>query len=358
VKAVATDADSTILSGKKLTIEGELDVTDATVTGLTAAKVNAVATNADSTILSGKKLTIEGTLDVSNATVEGSTIPDDSIDTEKLKDNAVTKVKIDFSNITANDVKAVPIIGTIDKFWSMTGNFAGPLCSFQNEAKGNIAGFGILSQVGSKTIPVLPSAVIAGVSQKNGVHGVYGEAPTGAYALYGAGNAFISGTLTTKNGICPGHIADRFINGSSQTLRTGDVVKLKGDYVIRFEGQNNKIPIAEVTLADRENDPRIIGIVDGKAIPGPEDPDFGVSPDDPPAIESGGELFVVTLGTFAHCKVDATETAIEVGDLLTSSDRPGYAKKATDPKIGCTIGKALSPMPEGEGYIAIFVSIQ
>jgi len=68
--------------------------------------------------------------------------------------------------------------------------------------------------------------------------------------------------------------------------------------------------------------------------------------------------YLVTLGTFAHCKVDATESAIAVGDLLTSSNNPGHAKKATNPQIGSIIGKALEPLNEGTGYIAVFVNIQ
>jgi hypothetical protein len=158
--------------------------------------------------------------------------------------------------------------------------------------------------------------------------------------------------------VSAGHITDRFINRSGQRLRTGDVVKLKGTPIARFSGENNKIPIAEVTLADRENDSKVIGIVDSEAIPGPDTPDTRVGADDPTFVEDGSELDVVILGAYAHCKVDATETPIEVGDLLTSSNNPGHAKKATDPKLGSIIGKALEPLATGTGYIAVFVNIQ
>ena len=121
-------------------------------------------------------------------------------------------------------------------------------------------------------------------------------------------------------------------------------------------GDLNKIPIPEVTLAERENDPAVIGIVDREAIPGRDEPDSRSAPGDPTSIPDSGELLVVTLGTYAHCKVDATEVPIEVGDLLTSSANPGHAKKATDPKIGSIIGKALEPLKEGTGYIAVFVN--
>ncbi|MBC1190758.1 MAG: hypothetical protein EWV83_13210 [Microcystis sp. M_OC_Ca_00000000_S217Cul] len=155
-----------------------------------------------------------------------------------------------------------------------------------------------------------------------------------------------------------GYVVDAFVNASEQRLRTGDLVTLKGTPIHHFYGDNNKIPVPEVTLADTENDSRVIGIVDRESIPDQNSPDTRVEPDDPTFVENGGELLVVTLGAYAHCKVDATEAPIEVGDLLTSSNNPGHAKKATEPKLGSIIGKALESLKEGTGYIAVFVNIQ
>jgi hypothetical protein len=60
------------------------------------------------------------------------------------------------------------------------------------------------------------------------------------------------------------------------------------------------------------------------------------------------------------CKVDARYGAIEVGDLLTTSDTPGYAMKATDPlqAFGAVIGKALHPLKAGRGLIPILIALQ
>lgn len=62
----------------------------------------------------------------------------------------------------------------------------------------------------------------------------------------------------------------------------------------------------------------------------------------------------------AYCKVDADIIPIEVGDLLTTSDVPGHAMKATDfsKTSGTVIGKALQPMDKGKGLIAVLVSLQ
>jgi hypothetical protein len=155
-----------------------------------------------------------------------------------------------------------------------------------------------------------------------------------------------------------GYVVDQFINADKSDLRTGDVVKLRGTPVARFMGHLNRLPIPEVALADKDDDPAVIGVVHLEATPNSEEPDFRTDPNDPTTIPQGGQLHVVTLGTFSHCKVDASEVPIEVGDLLTSSSKPGFAKKATHPKLGSLIGKALEPLREGTGYISVFINIQ
>jgi hypothetical protein len=60
------------------------------------------------------------------------------------------------------------------------------------------------------------------------------------------------------------------------------------------------------------------------------------------------------------CKVDATYGAIEVGDLLTTSDSAGHAMKTDDPfkAFGSVIGKALRPLKEGRGLIPVLIALQ
>lgn len=57
---------------------------------------------------------------------------------------------------------------------------------------------------------------------------------------------------------------------------------------------------------------------------------------------------------------EATECAIEPGDLLTSSSRPGYARKATDlaQAQGAIIGKAMTGLQQGEtGFVLVLVNL-
>ena len=52
--------------------------------------------------------------------------------------------------------------------------------------------------------------------------------------------------------------------------------------------------------------------------------------------------------------------SIEVGDLITTSPRKGYAMKADDPykSFGAVIGKALADFPNGHGMLPILVALQ
>jgi hypothetical protein len=84
-----------------------------------------------------------------------------------------------------------------------------------------------------------------------------------------------------------------------------------------------------------------------------------------PAIVLGrdrGDALRVPLALIGkvHCKVDASYSAIEAGDLLTTSSTLGHAMKATDPSraFGAVIGKALRTLKEGTDLIPILVALQ
>lgn len=70
-----------------------------------------------------------------------------------------------------------------------------------------------------------------------------------------------------------------------------------------------------------------------------------------------GETLIAVAGR-VPCKVDATYGPIRPGDLLTTSDTPGYAMKATEPQIGTILGKALEPLECGTGVIEVLVTLQ
>ncbi|MEL6988256.1 MAG: hypothetical protein AAGK97_10540, partial [Bacteroidota bacterium] len=61
-----------------------------------------------------------------------------------------------------------------------------------------------------------------------------------------------------------------------------------------------------------------------------------------------------------YVKANADNGAIKAGDLLTSSSLPGHVMKASDSekRTGAIVGKALTPLEEGQDYILILVCLQ
>jgi hypothetical protein len=77
-------------------------------------------------------------------------------------------------------------------------------------------------------------------------------------------------------------------------------------------------------------------------------------------VGPGQRGFMVILGTYAHCKVDADIAAVNVGDVLTTSPTKGHAQKVLDPSkaAGAVIGKALGSLKKGRGKIPVLVTLQ
>lgn len=74
--------------------------------------------------------------------------------------------------------------------------------------------------------------------------------------------------------------------------------------------------------------------------------------EDAPPIALSGRVYV---------QCDASQGAIEPGDLLTTSDTPGHAMKATDRERshGTVIGKAMEALPAGkQGLVLVLVNLQ
>ncbi len=69
----------------------------------------------------------------------------------------------------------------------------------------------------------------------------------------------------------------------------------------------------------------------------------------------------VALAGRVYCNVDATEQAVQAGDLLTTSATPGYAMKATDydRAHGAILGKAMQKLQQGQkAQILVLVTLQ
>jgi hypothetical protein len=78
-----------------------------------------------------------------------------------------------------------------------------------------------------------------------------------------------------------------------------------------------------------------------------------------PGTLAYGEHLVALTGR-VYCKADTSNGAIQPGDLLTTSDTPGYAAKVIDydRAQGAIIGKAMTSLAEGEDMVLVLVSLQ
>jgi hypothetical protein len=149
------------------------------------------------------------------------------------------------------------------------------------------------------------------------------------------GNVIVDGDIKLSSADC----AEQFDIDSSadQAIKPGMVV------VLGREGR--------LRLSHSGYDKRVVGVVSGA---GSFRPAIVLDRKDDPS-----RIAVALMGKI-ECYVDASYGAIDVGDLLCSSDTPGHAMKASDPAraFGTVIGKALQALPQGSGLIPILVSLQ
>ena len=75
------------------------------------------------------------------------------------------------------------------------------------------------------------------------------------------------------------------------------------------------------------------------------------------ALEGGQN---VALSGRVYVLADASFGVIKPGDLLTTSDTPAHAMKATNHSRsqGAILGKAMSSLKEGRGLVLVLVTLQ
>lgn len=200
-----------------------------------------------------------------------------------------------------------------------------------------------------------------GGSGTNGTVSVRGKDGQPLVELLGRDNESVIGLGQSNR---PGRIS--LYSGSGQeALRldgaSGDIVLMNADCAEEFDlAQAGIEPGTVMVLCDEGTlkpsehpyDKRVAGVISGAGNYRP-----GIVLDKQPA--RGNRSPVALLGK-VFCKVDASYAAIKIGDLLTTSDNPGHAMKATDPlqAFGAVIGKALRPLNEGQRLIPILIALQ
>ena len=121
------------------------------------------------------------------------------------------------------------------------------------------------------------------------------------------------------------------------------------EYSLRIIDEENA---GQLKLSDRAYDTRVAGIVSGANGVNP-----GISLSQQGVVEGGKN---VALTGRVYVQADASNGAIKPGDLLTTSSTPGHAMKVTNhaKAQGAIIGKAMSVLESGRGFVLVLVTLQ
>ncbi len=182
---------------------------------------------------------------------------------------------------------------------------------------------------------------------------------TGASAWFGGSGQAGDILIFAKDAKSYTNAADAaiWINGT-----TGDIILQNGDCAEEFEVCDREgiepgvvLALGEegvLALAHQPYDCKVAGVVSGAG---------GLRP----GIVLGRSVdarnrWPIALSGRVFCKVDADESPVKVGDLLTTSSTPGHAMAARDHRraFGAVIGKALAPLNSGKALVPILVALQ
>jgi 4-diphosphocytidyl-2C-methyl-D-erythritol kinase len=132
----------------------------------------------------------------------------------------------------------------------------------------------------------------------------------------------------------------------AEGFNVSDKHEIEPGTVLSIDAQNS----GKLIISKQEYDTKVAGIVAGAKSLG-----SGIS------LGSEAHDCNVALAGRVYCNVDATEEAIAIGDLLTTSSIPGYAMKVIDKEKaqGAILGKAMESLAKGEkGQILVLVTLQ
>ncbi len=179
-----------------------------------------------------------------------------------------------------------------------------------------------------------------------------------------------AGYIELKDGTDPSIVLDANYGGSGFARISTDELEIKGgaDLAEYFdltteEMEGNVKPgmlvaidpetEGKLQITQHERDKKVVGIISGA---------YGIRPGlllSQKASLVDGKYPVAILGR-VYVLADATEGAIKAGDFLTSSDQPGYARKVGKFRKarGAIIGKAMTSLREGVGYVLVLINLQ
>ncbi|NOX84461.1 MAG: hypothetical protein GXO86_00620 [Chlorobi bacterium] len=136
-------------------------------------------------------------------------------------------------------------------------------------------------------------------------------------------------------------LSEFFVLSDHDNIRKGMVVSID---------ENNP---GRLAISKEAYDKKVAGIVSGAKNIKP-----GLIMSQQGTIADGEHL--IALSGRVYCWVDATMNPVKIGDMLTTSNLPGYAMKVVDfeKARGAIIGKAMTSLKSGKGLVLVLVSLQ
>lgn len=191
-----------------------------------------------------------------------------------------------------------------------------------------------------------PPGVTSGLAVTTaGNVGIGTDAP--AQKLHVAGNAQVSGTLYTGGSASVCAITIRGGCDLAEPFPLDDDTIAKGSVVIIDDARPGHLKRSE-----RAYDRRVAGIISGA-----NGVNTGITLTQEGVMENGQN---VALSGRVYVRADAAFGGIRPGDLLTTSDTPGHAMKASDHARaqGAILGKAMTALDAGQGFVLVLVTLQ
>ncbi|MGD9015560.1 MAG: hypothetical protein PVI33_06020 [Candidatus Omnitrophota bacterium] len=186
--------------------------------------------------------------------------------------------------------------------------------------------------------------------------------------IISSGNVGIGTTNPTAtleiNGNIKADLNDVTNSNALYATGTGAGAEIGYDVAELFEA-NEEVEIGDVLVIDENGklkkstksyDSKVAGIVSGAPAILFEGGQLQIAPE-PFEFKSGVKPPLALAGR-VYVKATAENGLIKPGDLLTTSDRQGYAMLAKEHKPGTILGKALENLNEGEGRILVLVTLQ
>lgn len=165
----------------------------------------------------------------------------------------------------------------------------------------------------------------------------------------------VAGTIHASGGVV-------FPDGSVQTQAFSSTL-CGGDYAESVETSGDRLTFepGDVLVLDKEHQGAVL-----KSSEAYSTVVAGIYSTKPGAVgrrqtgpKSSSEIPISMVG-IVPTKVTAENGPIEIGDLLVTSSRTGYAMRGTDRSrmLGAVVGKAMGPLASGTGVVDVLVTLQ